>query len=329
MNAYLPHSMRIVDIVAALVLATLIVGFGITRLPVNSGVRWLAWGLAVVSVACADRVSTAEPAGFRMFSIITVLFTAMKTIVTVESYSTGERPLSPASWFAFAAGWFGMRPSLFAAHRKADLPGAWRLVRFGLVRLAFGVILIWCASLIWPMARRSLGINAAHVLATLCLLPGLSLMLHFGLLNIAAGLWRTVGIDCRPLFREPTKSVSLTEFWGRRWNLAFSEMTALGIYRPLRSVIGQRGATLAAFLASGVLHELAISVPVHAGYGLPILYFLLQGLLQLYEQGPGKAMISRMPLRGRIWTIGCVLLPVPILFHPWFLRGVVWPIIGM
>jgi hypothetical protein len=30
-----------------------------------------------------------------------------------------------------------------------------------------------------------------------------------------------------------------------------------------------------------------------------------------------------------VWVLGWLAVPVPILFHPPFLRGVVWPLIGM
>jgi D-alanyl-lipoteichoic acid acyltransferase DltB (MBOAT superfamily) len=173
--------------------------------------------------------------------------------------------------------------------------------------------------------------EVSRVLATLPLLTGLSLVLHFGLFKVAVGAWRFAGVDARPLFRAPLEAKSLTEFWGRRWNLAFSEMTALGIYRPLLSALGQRGAILAAFAASGLLHELAISVPVKAGHGLPTLYFLLHGMLVVVERSLERSgrPIGRLGWVARVWTLGWLALPLPLLFHPPFLRGVVWPLIGL
>ena len=89
--------------------------------------------------------------------------------------------------------------------------------------------------------------------------------------------------------------------------------------------------TMAAFIASGILHEIAISVPVLAGFGLPSCYFLLHGALVLTERGlerTGQAVAG-----WDWWSHVCVLtwlaLPLPILFQRPFLRGVVWPIIGM
>jgi hypothetical protein len=149
--------------------------------------------------------------------------------------------------------------------------------------------------------------------------------------GVMAGGWRLAGVECRPLFRAPLAAPSLRAFWGRRWNLAFAEMTALIVYRPVARRLGTGLATAAAFLFSGLLHELAISAPVRAGYGLPLLYFALHGLLALAEQRleqHGMA-VERWGWLGHVWTLGGLALPLPILFHPYFLRGVVWPLIGL
>lgn len=108
-------------------------------------------------------------------------------------------------------------------------------------------------------------------------------------------------------------------------------MTAIGVYRPLSCAVGRRSATGIAFLASGVLHELAISAPVLDGFGLPLLYFLLHGLLVLVEswlERRGLA-VHQVAWFGRTWTIAWIVLPLGILFHPPFLRGVVWPALGL
>src|SRR5690606_37647104 len=98
-----------------------------------------------------------------------------------------------------------------------------------------------------------------------------------GLLSISAGMWRLSGVNTDHLFKTPVKAKSLTEFWSKRWNLAFSEMTSVAVFRPLKGKVGNTAALMTAFVFSGLLHELAISVPVNSGYGLPLLYFVIQG----------------------------------------------------
>jgi alginate O-acetyltransferase complex protein AlgI len=185
----------------------------------------------------------------------------------------------------------------------------------------------------WWISSANIGAASSSIhlwIISIILLPGLSLLLHFGLFNVLAGFWRGVGAETHALFRNPLKSTSLSEFWGRRWNLAFSEMTALVIFRPLRNVVGPRMATMAAFLFSGLLHELAISVPVQAGYGLPFLYFLLHVLAMQIEHDLAKRghRIDAVQWRGLLWAIAWLVVPLPMLFHRPFLEGCVWPLIG-
>jgi alginate O-acetyltransferase complex protein AlgI len=321
-SAYLPRDAAAVERLAGVLGATLLLGYAITRLRPGRITRTLAWALVVGAGFSAERLSGDELAGVRMLVLIAALFWALKAVVGVEAQAEGQPALTATQWFAFVLGWPGMRPNLFARLGGPALGGARQLVVKGLARMAAGVPLLLLA---WW-----LGTNSPW-LATPPLLVGISLVVHFGLFDVAAGLWRLAGVDTRPLFRAPLRATSLAQFWGRRWNLAFSEMTALAVYRPLHNVIGKRMATAAAFGFSGLLHELAISVPVRAGYGLPMLYFLLQGTLVLVERALERAgrPIQRLGLAAHVWVLGWLAVPLPILFHPPFLRGVLWPLIGV
>jgi alginate O-acetyltransferase complex protein AlgI len=165
--------------------------------------------------------------------------------------------------------------------------------------------------------------------ATASLLVGLSLALHFGLFELLVAAWRAAGVDCRSLFRSPLRSRDLREFWSRRWNLAFSEMTALVVHRPLARRLGRRAAVLGSFLFSGLLHETAISLPARAGFGLPTLYFALQGAGVLFEEGLARSGMAPRGWAERVWTAAWLLAPLPLLFHPPFVRAVLWPLAGI
>ena len=331
MAAYLPTDPLAAWLILTGWLGTLAAGFGITRLHPAGPARCAAWLLVAASLATALKICEEEPAGVRMVTVCASLLLGMKAVVSVESQAAGQPRLSALRWFAFAALWVGMRPALFAKAGRAPLPGAGELIRRGLRRLVLGVVCLLVVQAVWPEPRSGLAGVGALAGATALGLIGLSLSLHFGLFNMLAGLWRLAGMDCRPLFRAPLLARNLTEFWGRRWNLAFSEMTALAVARPLAPCLGPGGAVIAAFLFSGVLHELAISVPVRAGYGGPLVYFALQGALVLVERGLGRAgwPIERLGWLGPVWTLGWLALPLPILFHAPFLSGVVWPILGI
>lgn len=331
MNAYTPHDLTVVMYTSTGLIAALVAGFAITRIQAVGVARCAAWLLVVVGVVVFERLTNGQPPGFRMLMMINMTLFAMKAVVTVESRMSGKTRLGLVGWFGFAGMWFGMRPSLFARVPRAARDGARDLLWLGAKRFVMGVVFVIVARFAWVASAGYMPDTGRRVLATAILLPGLSLMLHFGVLNMQAALWRYAGADCKSLFRAPLLSTSLVEFWGRRWNLAFSEMTSLAVFRPLRGRLGNRMATTAAFLFSGLLHELAISVPVNAGFGLPLLYFALHGVAMSMEQRwqrTGKP-IEATGWRGRLWTMAWILIPLPMLFHWPFLNGCVWPLIGM
>jgi len=320
MTAYTPSSLLTVLEVVGLLVVILMCGFAIARIrPARTG-RMAAWTLAVAAVAIAAWLCTNEPAGIRMVAIVLALLYAMKAIAAVEACARGETPLSFVAWICFAAGWFGMRPSLFHSVGGRPLPGFLPLIRTGVARIVPGTILVMASWSVWRSPLSGGHESWLRLVLTVPLMVGLSLMFHFGLFNVVTGLWRAVGVDADPLFRAPFVSKTLAEFWSRRWNIGFSEMTSLAVYHPLRRKLGAPLAVMVSFGCSGVLHEIAISLPVNAGFGLPLLYFLIQGASMLVQRRVG---------RSRLWTMATLILPLPLLFHAPFLNGVVWPLIGM
>jgi len=317
-RAYLPSGPETVWALVVVLACTLVVGFSLSRLRQVTVARAAAWALLVVSVFGAERLCATEPPGVRMLAVIAVLFVAMKAVVSVEA----QVRLGAFQWFLFAT-WPGMRPAIFASRGGPPLVGAGRLCLRGLARLGVGACFI-------ALARVVVLWRGSSTLASVPLLLGLSLAVHFGLFNLMAGGWRYLGVDATPLFQAPLYSRSLREFWGRRWNLAFSEMTALAVYRPVSAHMGRPAGLGFAFLASGLLHELALSVPVKAGFGLPLLYFVLHGFLMMGEASLERSghPISSHAVLGRVWTVFWLTAPLPLLFHPPFLRGVVWPLLG-
>src|SRR6185503_11867220 len=176
MRAFTPSSPAVVGILAGLLLATLLAGFALTRLRRIGLARALAWALVIGAAFVAERIVRDEAAGVRMLAICAVTLFAMKGVVSVEDQAQGGARLAPAPWFAFAAGWPGMRPQLFQRLGGPDARSR-ELLRRGLVRLALGALLVGLARLAW------IG-SGSRALTALLLLPGVSLVLHFGLFNL-------------------------------------------------------------------------------------------------------------------------------------------------
>jgi alginate O-acetyltransferase complex protein AlgI len=318
MEAYLPRGVLAAAATALFAGAAVAIGFAATRLRTLLSARALAWGSVLAGLPALDRTISDEPAGFRMLGLCAFGLLAMKGVVGVES----RVRLGVGRWLGFSVLWVGMRPDLFDGRASGPLPGARDLLWRGAFFFVAGSFLVLAA-------RGALSLSGSHLLSTVLLLPGLSLVLHFGILNVMAGAWRSRGIACDTLFPAPLRSESLTEFWGRRWNLAFSEMSAIAVYHPLTPHTGRTAAKAAAFLFSGLLHEMAISLPVQAGFGLPMTYFILHGGLVLVERSLHRRGRGLSGAAGRAWTLFWLAAPLPLLFHVPFLRGVLWPILGM
>lgn len=276
----------------------------------------LAWAAAVVGLAAAMAMTQPEPAGYRMLAICGALLYGMKAVVGAASTRSGESALPIMRWLAFATLWVGMRPKAFGSLGGPPKTGARAIALLGLRNIALGTALFAAAR--WAAGRN------LDALAMPCGLAALSLWVHFGVLHLQAAFFRARGCDVNVLFRNPPISRSLSEFWGRRWNLAFSEMTSLSVHRPLKRRIGNGPSVTAAFLFSGLLHELAISAPVNAGWGLPMGYFALHAIAMNIERRIGLSGWA-----ARVWTIAWVLAPLPLLFHSAFREKVIAPLLGL
>lgn len=320
--AYVPTSTGILLALGTILVGLILGGYTLQRLRLPRRARVALWTLLIVGTAGVERLCSGQPPGLRMLALISFALLVMKVIVLLEEQAQGMAPLPFARWLGFSACWIGMQPRFFASPAAGPLAGAVALIRHGLGLAISGAVLLVAARLAWTELH-------SRLLASLLLLPGLSLMLHFGVCNILAGAWRLRGVPCEALFRAPLRSQNLGEFWAKRWNLAFSEMTAIAVYRPLSVWLGRGPALLAAFALSGALHELAISLPVRAGFARPLLYFLMHGALVLVERTLARAGHPLNGWIGRVWVFVWVLVPLPLLFHEPFLAGVIWPLIGM
>lgn len=144
------------------------------------------------------------------------------------------------------------------------------------------------------------------------------------LLALVTLLWWPAGRRLPALHDRPWRVGSVGEFWGRRWNLWFSDWFRSVIFFPLR-----RRPILAlvlCFFVSGALHEWVVNVPLycvtgHAMFGGMLLYFLLQAVGVLLEP-----RWRHRPGLKRAWAWLVVLGPAPLVLNEGLLRILhLWP----
>ena len=189
---------------------------------------------------------------------------------------------------------------------------------FALLKFALGLAVLYG---IVPLLRG----NDAYLVGWVGMV-GIVLLLHFGSFHLLSCAWRTAGVMAKPVMNWPLLSTSLGDFWGRRWNTAFRDLTHRFLFRPLTPRLGPRGAVFAGFVFSGVVHDVVISWPAEGGYGGPTAYFIIQGAGILVERSRVARAIG-LGKGWRGWFAAMILLvgPAWALFHPPFVLRVVVP----
>jgi hypothetical protein len=155
---------------------------------------------------------------------------------------------------------------------------------------------------------------------------GIVLALHFGSFHLLSCGWRAAGVQARRLMNAPLLADSVSDFWGRRWNTAFRDLTHRFLFRPLTARFGPRLALVAGFIFSGLVHELAISVPAGGGYGGPTVFFCIQAAALFVERSRlGRWLGLGHGWRGWLFAALVLAAPAGLLFHPPFIRNIVLP----
>jgi hypothetical protein len=246
-----------------------------------------------------------------MGSLAIGLYALLKAI----SWQIAGRPAADWRKPAYLFAWPGMDAAQFASPCARVRQPSGKEWAFAVAKLGLGLGIVLLAVPSMPESQ--------PLLAGWVGMIGCVLALHFGLFHVLSCLWRSHGRGAAPLMDWPLAAGSVAEFWGRRWNRAFRDLAHRLLFRPLEPMLGAGGALFTGFLASGLIHDLVISVPAGAGYGWPTIYFLLQAL--------GIAIERRLRLRrgpcGRVFTALVVLGPLGLLFHQPFVLQVFVPLL--
>ncbi len=252
-----------------------------------------------------------------MWALAFAIFAGCKWL----TWRDGCAEVGETTWMrslGYLALWPGMDARTFLDARLHPVKAENREWLFALSKTLFGGAVVWgLVRMVQPdqsLLRGWVG------------MVGFIFLLHFGAFHLIALVWQKMGVAARPIMRLPIASNSLGEFWSLRWNRGFNDIAHHNVFKPLQSRFGIVAATLLTFLASGLVHDLVISVPARGGYGLPTMYFLLQGAGVVFERsGFGKRAGLRRGLRGRLFTLIMTAVPLGLLFPPLFVERVIVP----
>ena len=268
--------------------------------------------LPLTAVACRNLL----PPWVFMWILSFALYLSLKWL----TWWTARSRITHAAWrsAAYLLAWPGMDADAFLDAKQRGSPPAPSTWLWATFETILGATLLWVVARSIPLAQPLLRGWVGMV--------GLILLLHFGTFQIVALLWRSLGVKAEPIMSAPLHSTSLGEFWGKRWNLGFRQFAHALIFRPLYRRLGAGTAGFLVFLVSGLIHDLVISLPARGGYGLPTLYFVLQGAGVTVERSSfGRRFGLGQGVRGWSFMMVFLTLPVSVLFHQWFVLRVILP----
>ena len=236
----------------------------------------------------------------------------LKIVAVFRNQKMGLAIPRGLGWPAYLFFWPGLRPESFHERGEPKSIDGSEFVT-GFIFFIVGVLLQLFLAFRWNFIDSDIRLYVG--------LASFLMVIHLGMMVLLHVFFRLFGWPVEKLFNSPLKAVSLREFWGQRWNLAFVDMDKR-LFLPLFPKTWSKGfIAFGIFLLSGLLHEIGISYPAGGGWGRPLLYFVLHGFLCLVEP---KILPDNKFLR-KLWVWLCVLLPVPLMFHPQFLNAFILP----
>ena len=196
------------------------------------------------------------------FAAVAALGVAMKLSARVGTDHTSNAPR--------VMRWIVLAPSSLkrAVHRSSVLGGVWK-----------GLLLIFATLVLILLHRRcAVVLNLPGILLSYLAVPVLYVATE-ALLALVDLLFLLSGRRLPALHDRPWLSASIAEFWGRRWNLWFSDWFREVVFKPLRR--RPNVALVVAFTLSGLMHEWVLSVPLlllhgESLFGGQMIYFVVQ-----------------------------------------------------
>jgi hypothetical protein len=276
---------------------------------------WLGWLPLVVLPLCAGTTRNSLPSWGFMWVLAVSIYAGLKWLTWRRARSMPHK-----RWrsIAYLLAWPGMGAQSFLDVRQVPPSPSPRNWAWAIFETTSGAVLLWMIARMIP--------EGADLLRGWVGMLGLILLLHFGSFQLLSLFWRSIGIDAKPIMSAPLFSTSLGEFWGKRWNLGFSQLAHDLIFRPLHRAWGAKVTGFFVFIISGLIHDAVISLPAGGAYGLPTMYFMIQGAGVVVERSSlGKQLGLRQKVRGWLFMAVFTAGPAYWLFHPLFIRHVILP----
>lgn len=280
------------------------------------------WALPGIFLLAVVLLSSGFAPWIRMWTIAFGVYFMCKAWVMMVARRNGYQ-FTTVRRLQFLILWAGMRPEPFCEMNNTEQVGACiptkpAPVMEGVVKLVMGLVLFALAT----MVQEQLGTLTAVWVG----ISAYCLVLHFGVLHLFAAYWQRRGVPVELIMQRPAQSTSLNDFWARRWNRAFRDVCHTLIIRPTRRVLGPTGGLGLVFVASGLVHELIMSVPAGGGFGGPFAYFSLQiPGCWLERRNSIRHVIRKHVWLGRVWTAAWVVVPLPLLVNKTFVDIVLVP----
>ncbi|KAK3164937.1 hypothetical protein QOZ80_1AG0026760 [Eleusine coracana subsp. coracana] len=183
---------------------------------------------------------------------------------------------------------------------------------------ARSALLLGCIAAVYPYTGW-LPLYALHYIYCAQIFLTLDLVLSSAAL-VSASL---LGASLEPQFSAPLAADSLAGFWGRQWNLMAVDVLRASAYEPVRARWGRDAGVLAAFLMSGLLHELLyFYMTLRRPTGEMLRFFVFHGVFQIVERRAREAGLWRPPrLVAYLLVSGFMLVTISEMFFGPFVRA--------
>lgn len=254
----------------------------------------------------------------QMWLLVFACFFGFKLMTFYQYMIHSRRTITWPRLFLYLFCWFGMDAKKFLNPEiRLDKPepgfGLWVIAC-----AAFGVFLIWGVPRVFHVSD--------YVQAWFAVI-GVFYLLYFTLFQWSSLILRYSGVHAAPFMNAPFLLTSLSDFWGKRWNMAFRQLMFDFFFKAVSASYGPHIAAWLVFFASGLFHELLFSLPAQGGWGQPMLYFMLQWFGMRMEKTHWGKRHLRRNLAGKIYAFAILILPVKLLFHDPFMHNVIIPFI--